>query len=227
MILWVGFVACTIVIIYSGINLAKYGDIIAEKTGLGKTLIGMVLMAGVTSLPELVTGISSVTYADVPDIAAGDVLGSCVFNLLIFVILDLFYRPMPLSSKAHRGNILSAGFGILLLSLVAISLFLGGRLFPLGWIGPYSLIIIGIYFIAVRMGYFYEKKQLSGFVKGIAVELKHEGTSQKTAFIRYGQNAFFVVIAAIFLPIIGEGLARSTGLGQTFVGNALVALATS
>ena len=62
MILWSGFVACTLVIVYSGIKLAKYGDIIAEKTGLGKTLTGMVLLATVTSLPELVTGISSVTY---------------------------------------------------------------------------------------------------------------------------------------------------------------------
>src|SRR4030042_3099580 len=77
------------------------------------------------------------------------------------------------------------------------------------------------------MGYFYEKKQLSGFIKGIAVELKHEGISKKTAFIRYGQNAFLVAVAAVFLPVIGEGLAKSTGLGQTFVGNIFIALSTS
>ena len=40
-------------------------------------------MAGVTSLPELITGLGSVTYAGVPDIAVGDVLGSCAFDLLI------------------------------------------------------------------------------------------------------------------------------------------------
>ena len=79
MFLWFGFIACTSLIVYSGTKLAKYGDIIAEKTGLGRMWIGVVLMASVTSLPELVTGISSVTYAGVPDIAVGDVLGSCVF----------------------------------------------------------------------------------------------------------------------------------------------------
>ncbi|MEK7789952.1 MAG: sodium:calcium antiporter, partial [Planctomycetota bacterium] len=83
MFLWFGFIVCTAVIVYSGTKLAKYGDIIAEKTGLGRMWIGVVLMASVTSLPELVTGISSVTYAGVPDIAVGDVLGSCVFNMLI------------------------------------------------------------------------------------------------------------------------------------------------
>src|SRR3990170_7758783 len=123
MLLWLGFIVCTSIILYSGTKLSRYGDIIAEKTGLGRVWIGVVLMASVTSLPELVTGITSVTYAGVPDIAAGDVLGSCVFNMLILAILDAVHRPMPISAKAHQGNVLSAGFGILLLSVVALSIF--------------------------------------------------------------------------------------------------------
>ena len=102
MFLWLGFLICTAVIVYSGIRLSKYGDIIAEKTGLGRMWIGVVLMASVTSLPELVTGISSVTYAGVPNIAIGDVLGSCVFNMLILAFLDAIYKPMPISAKAHH-----------------------------------------------------------------------------------------------------------------------------
>lgn len=105
MLLWIAFIVCTSVIIYSGTRLSKYGDIIAEKTGLGRTWIGVVLMASVTSLPELVTGISSVTYANVPDIAVGDVLGSCVFNMLIISFLDAMHRPTPISSRAHHGHV--------------------------------------------------------------------------------------------------------------------------
>ncbi len=226
MILWLGFIVCTSIIVYSGSRLSKYGDIIAEKTGLGRTWIGVVLMASVTSLPELVTGISSVTYADVPDIAVGDVLGSCVFNMLIISFLDAMHRPTPISSRAHHGHVLSAGFGILLLSIVAISLFFGGRTLPLGWIGPYTLLFIVIYFIAIRLVYFYEKRQVSAFSK-VAVELKYEGISMRTAVFNYGINAFFVVAAAAFLPYIGKGIAETTGLGQTFVGNIFIALSTS
>ena len=76
MILWIGLLLCTSVIVYAGTRLCKYGDIIAEKTGMGGTWIGVVLLASVTSLPELVTGISSVTYAGVPDIAIGNVIGA-------------------------------------------------------------------------------------------------------------------------------------------------------
>jgi cation:H+ antiporter len=124
MLFWIAFIVCTLVIVYAGIKLSEYGDIIAEKTGLGRTWIGVVLMASVTSLPELVTGISAVTYANIPDIAVGDVLGSCVFNMVIISFLDAVHRPTPISSRTHHGHVLSAGFGILHLSIAAISLFL-------------------------------------------------------------------------------------------------------
>ena len=224
---WLGFLVCTSVIVYSGTKLSRYGDVIAEKTGLGKVWIGMVLMASVTSLPELVTGISSVTYAGVPDIAVGDVLGSCVFNMLIIAILDAVYRIMPISAKAHQGNILSAGFGIILLSMVAASLFLGKYISSIGWIGPYSLFFIIIYFVAVRLVYSYEKRQISALIKEKAIELRYKDIPAKTAVVNYSINAAVVIIAATFLPKIGVGIAETTGLGQTFVGNIFIALSTS
>ena len=227
MTLWLSFIICTSVIVYSGTKLAKYGDIIAEKTGLGRAWIGLVLMASVTSLPELVTGVTSVTFAGVPDIAVGDVLGSCVFNMLIFALLDAAHRPQPLSAKAHHGHILSAGFGILLLGIVAISLFLGDRIPSIGWLGLYTPLAMGVYLIAIRLVYFYEKRQISAFIKEMAVELQYEKIPAKTAIVHYSIHAIVVVISAIFLPKIGEALAETTGLGQTFVGNIFIAVSTS
>ena len=194
---------------------------------IGRSWVGVVLMASVTSLPELVTGVSSVTFANVPDIAIGDVLGSCAFNMLILALLDALHKPMPLSTKAHRGHILSAGLGILLLSIVAMSLAFGTTLPPLGWIGLYSLLFVLIYSIAMRLIYTYEKKQLAEFVKDHAVELKYKTISIGTAVFHYLANALVVIIAAIFLPKIGEGIAETTGLGQTFVGNIFIAISTS
>lgn len=225
--LWIGFIVCSALIVYSGYKLSRYGDIIAEKTGMGRTWIGVVLMASVTSLPELVTGLSSVTFAGVPDIAVGDVLGSCVFNMLILAVLDGLYRPMPLSTKAHYGHVLSAGFGILLLSVVAASLFLRDRLSPFGWIGLYSLLCMLIYFTAERMVYNYEKRQRAAYIRETAEQLKYADIPLKTAVIRYAANALVVVMSAVFLPRIGEGIAAATGLGQSFVGNVMIAVSTS
>ena len=212
---------------YSGTRLSKYGDILAEKSGLGRTWIGLVLMASVTSLPELVTGISSVTFAGVPEIAVGDVLGSCVFNLLILALLDALHKPMPISSSVHQGQVLSAGFGILLLMVVAVSYYLTPHIPPIGWIGLYSIINIILYFIAMRMVYFYEKRRVSEFINEMAEELQYQEISTKSAILNYLANAILVVIAASFLPGIGEKIAEMTGLGQTFVGSFLIALSTS
>jgi cation:H+ antiporter len=89
MLAFVQFIVCAAIIFVAGAKLSYYGDIIAEKIGLGRTWIGVVLLASVTSLPELITGISSVSLAGVPDIAVGDALGSCMFNILIIAFLDL------------------------------------------------------------------------------------------------------------------------------------------
>jgi cation:H+ antiporter len=227
MILWLAFILCTAAIVYAGSKLSRYGDIIAEKTGLGRTWIGVILMATVTSLPELVTGVSSVTYADVPDIAVGDVLGSCVFNMLILAFLDSTYRPMPISSKAHQGHTLSAGFGILLLSLVVLGIFMPFQAFIFDWIGIYSLFFIVFYFFAMRIIYTHEKKLLVQFLKNEAIELQYEKISTGSAVRNYAGNAVIVIVAAMLLPKIGEGIAAATGLGQSFVGTVFIALSTS
>lgn len=227
MILWVGFLTCTAIIIYSGTRLSRYGDVLAEKTGMGRSWTGLILMASVTSLPELITGISSVTYADVPDIAVGDVLGSCVFNLLILSALDAFYRNVPASTKAHHGNVLSGSIGILLLGIVVVSLFMGNRIAPVGWVGPYTFLFGIVYVVAVKLIFQYEKRILSAYIKDVAGEQKYRNITTKDAFIAYAFNAFLVVLAAVFLPVVGEGIAESTGLGQTFVGNIFIAVSTS
>lgn len=75
MIVWLVFLGLAAVILVAGVNLSRC-----------RTWIGAILMASVTSLPELVTGVSSVALFNLPNIAVGDVLGSCMFNLLLIVL---------------------------------------------------------------------------------------------------------------------------------------------
>ncbi|MDD2319343.1 MAG: hypothetical protein PHO83_04750 [Geobacteraceae bacterium] len=227
MLLWIEFIVCAGLIFYSGTKLAKYGDILAEKSGLGRTWVGIVILASVTSLPELATGLSSVTFADAPDIAVGDALGSCVFNLLILALLDIVHREGSIKSKAHHGHMLAAGFSILLLAMVATWISAEKPLLTFGWVGVYSLLFIIIYCVAMKTVYSYEKRELAKFFDGIALELKYETVSTKDAIIFYSLNAAVVIAAAVSLPKVGTGLAISTGLGQTFIGNIFIAVSTS
>jgi cation:H+ antiporter len=227
MILWLQFVICATVILFAGANLSRYGDIIAEKTGMGRTWIGVVLMASVTSLPELITGMSSVVIFDVPDIAAGDVLGSCMFNILIIAFLDLICGPTPISGRVHQGQILTAAFGMLLLGIVAMSLLAGDYLPSIGWIGASSFVLIAIYLLSMRTVFLYERRRIAEFIEEMAEEVQYDHISTQKAYGMYGLNALIIIVAATYLPSIGAEIAVVTGLGQSFVGNVLIALSTS
>ena len=225
--IWLQFVACTALILFSGYKLAFYGDIIAEKTGLGRTWVGVVLMASVTSLPELITGVSSIAVFDLPNIAAGDALGSCMFNMLIIAMLDFMDGPTPLSARAHQGQVLAAGFGMLLLGLVSISLAGGAAMPRIGWISVSSLVFLGVYLVAIRTVFLYEHRRIGEFVKDVAEEAHYRHITKARAFAMYGLNALVIVAAATYLPRIGESIAEVTGLGRTFVGSVFIAVSTS
>ena len=123
----VGFIACAAVIIYSGTKLSYYGDKIADHTGMGKAWVGLILMASVTSLPELITGISAVAIVKAPDLAAGDIFGSCVFNLLILSVLDSRIKQ-PLFSIVKSSHIVAAIFGIILLTVAGMAIYLSNEI---------------------------------------------------------------------------------------------------
>ena len=227
MLIWLQFAICTVVIVYGGSRLSHYGDVIAEKTGMGRTWIGVILMASATSLPELFTGISSVAIFNSPNIAAGDVLGSCMFNLLILAMLDVGRRVAPISTLAHQGQILTASFGVLLLGLTTLGLLAGHSIPSLGWIGLYSLVIPLVYLGAMRLIFIYEKRRIAEFLSEVKEEARYDQISKTVAYRRFFVFAVIIVVAATYLPYVADQLAAITGLGRTFVGSILVALSTS
>jgi cation:H+ antiporter len=227
MLVWVQFIVCTVVIVYCGWRISQYGDVIAEKTGMGRTWIGVVLMASVTSLPELITGISSVALYNVPNIAAGDVLGSCMFNLLILAVLDIGRRQSPISALTHQGQVLTAAFGIVLLGLTCGGILEANAIPAIGWIGISSLVLLAVYLVAMRLVFRYEKKRVSELASAVAKELRYGHIAKARAYQLFAVFALLIVAAAAYLPHVADEIAGATGLGRTFVGSVLVAVVTS
>lgn len=219
---WLEFIVCTAVIVFAGSRLSKYGDIIADKTGLGRTWIGVVLMATVTSLPELITGVSSVAINNLPDIAAGDVLGSCMFNVTIIALLDFIHKK-PISAAADPNHALTAGFGITMLAGVIVALFLGDSLPVLGWFGISAVLFLVLYLAAMALLF---RQQKRGLLQDHG-DYEQSPVSKTRAFVIYGVNAVIVIAAATWLPMIGDRIAGQTGLSHSFVGSLFIALSTS
>jgi cation:H+ antiporter len=224
--IWLQFAAAALVIVAAGVRLARYGDVLGEKSGLGRSWIGVVLLAATTSLPELFTGFGATALAALPDIALGDVLGSCMFNLLILSLMDAV-QPEPLSARAHQGHALSIGFGLLFTSVAGLGLAAGSHLPPLGWIGLYSPALIILYFVAMRVIFTHEQSRRAREAREVAEELQYAGTSLRAAAAHYAIAAVAVVGAALWLPQLGAELARRTGLGEAFVGSLFIAITTS
>ncbi|SKB58907.1 sodium:calcium antiporter [Maribacter arcticus] len=218
-----GFALCAGVILISGSKLSKYGDMMADMLGWGKMFMGLVLMASVTSMPELMTGFSSVVLVDAPNLAVGDIVGSCAFNILIISIMDMFYnKKKPLTSDVQPGHIISASFGIMMLSVVAVAILMPGVFGSIAWVGGSSIVFISIYLVAIRVLYLYEKKQHIQHIFPSEGEL-----TLKQVITKYVINALIVMGAALALPYFGEHLAVASGLGQSFFGTLFIAASTS
>lgn len=223
---WSQFFACAAAIGVAGAKLSRYGDVIADKTGLSGGWIGLALLATVTSLPELATGVSAV-LAGLPNIAVGDALGSTVFNLVLLALVDLLARGESFYRRAATGHILSAGFGVVLLGFVAINVVLAqaGPLPAIGHVGIYAPIIVALYLLAMRTVFAYEARQRREFAQAVAD--RYPSVTLRAAVARYVAAAAVVVAAGIWLPLVGDRLATLMGWHKTFVGTMLVAGATS
>jgi cation:H+ antiporter len=231
---WALFAVCLLAILFTGARLSRYGNLIGARTGLGGVWIGLILLASVSSAPELVTGLSAILVVGEPDLAVGAALGSCVYNLLIIAVLDFIYRPGTIYSGMRHGHSLSAGFGVILLGTVASAIFIQNHFttVSLGPIGPYTIAAPVIYLIAMRSVFFFERRENQAAVSAKLAEDAHARTGSASLtlqriWVLFAINAAVLVAAATALPVIGEALAVTMGWDETFVGTIFLAFVTS
>jgi cation:H+ antiporter len=224
---WLPFALCVGLIGLAGPELCRSGDVIAEKTGLSGSWIGLVLLASVTSLPELVIGATSVTIAGTPDIAIGDVFGSCVFNLLMLAVLDFLQRGESVYRRARLGHVVSAGFGVILIGIAGMGLLMHGRGITLniGRVGSYTPVILLLYGLAMRVVFTYEREHRDEHAEEMTD--RHPRMTLRRAALRYAVGAVVIVVTGTWLPFVAGRLAAVMGWQASFVGTLFVAGATS
>jgi cation:H+ antiporter len=215
-------------IIISGTYLSRFGDIIADKSGLGQAFIGGILIAMATSLPELVTSISS-ALVGAPDIAVGNAFGSNTFNLVILAFADLLQGKGPLLLRVNYSHILSGLVGVLLSALVVFSLilshFMNFNLNVFG-VGLDSIILLLTYLVSVRMIYRYDQNNPLDAKDEEKENLNSEYTLNK-ALLGFAACAVVIVFSGYRLTLTADQISAVTGIDQSFIGSILVAAATS
>lgn len=86
---------------------------IARSLGVSESVIGLTLVAGGTSLPELATSIVAALKKN-PEIAIGNVIGSNLFNIFFVLGCSASITPLNLSGITNFDLLVLVGSGILL-----------------------------------------------------------------------------------------------------------------
>jgi cation:H+ antiporter len=220
-----GVIAC-------GIVLARSADEIARRTGLGGLLVGMLLLAFATSLPEVLAGMTA-ALDHAPDIAVGNIFGSSMANMAILAAIDLGWR---------RRVWPSVGVGHARLAAIAIALTtiaVMGAVAPsgitVGWVGIEPILILLGYVAAAawveRSGRARARsaKAAEGGELLVPTGWGHETPRQpvRRELLRMGLATLGIVVTAPLLAVSAKGIADETVLGETIAGVVLVAIATS
>jgi cation:H+ antiporter len=219
------FLLIAAVVAGAGVVLARAADAIAEATGLGRLLVGSIGLAAATSLPELSVDIAAVR-AGHADLAAGDLLGSSLMNLLILAGIDLCRRNgRKMLSREAASHALSATLAIAVTALAGIAILTVGKLpaVTILGVGGWSWALLISYLLGARMLFIDQR---------ISARLAAESVPERSGNVGMPVAAFLVAAAVLLiagprLAAVAADLAERSGLGGTFVGTSLVAVTTS
>ncbi len=219
---WLKFIFSIIIIFFSGSRLSRYGDTISETTGLGKGFVGVLLLGAITSLPELITTISSVSLVKDVNLAWGNIYGSNLLNLSVIAFCDIFIKNKYFRIF-NKNNILTGILGIII-TAVGIC----GILMHVDWVffnhvSIFTVIILITYISGAYILYLNEKARKSEIDK-FTIKNKNDNTK---IYLLFFIHSLLIIAAGINITYACEDIAKITGLGTSFVGSIFLALATS
>ena len=104
--------------------LALSTEEVAHRFDLSQGFLGVTLLAGTTSLPELATSMAAVKMGAF-DLAVGNLLGSNAANMSMILFVDIAYRPGPILAAVGSVHLVAAVGAILLMALALASIVSG------------------------------------------------------------------------------------------------------
>lgn len=215
---WTKFVILLILVYIFGTRVTKSADIIAEKKKLARAFMGVVFISMITSFPELFTGISAAAIVKSADLAVGEIIGSCVFNLFIIALIEGVFRKKKLYIHQKKGDIMPLGFSFIMVSLLTLFLSLNFSIAILN-VGISSLMLFVFYIVFLRI--LFKERKIT-----IKIEL-YKNKSLKTEIINFIISALVIIGIGIYLPVVGKEISVVMNWSESFVGVIFLAFVTS
>ncbi|KXF77050.1 sodium:calcium exchanger [Paramesorhizobium deserti] len=223
---------------FAGVRITGHAETISRKTGIGHAAIGMILLAGVTSLPEIGVTLTA-SLSGNSSLAINNLFGSIAMQVTVLALVDFTIGHRALTAVVPEPRVMLQGvLNIILLAFVAAGMvvndvgFFGIGLWAWGCLGLYIASIWLLSreqdrrpWLAARKGkveqHLLEEGQAKESEDG-AEDLSLSGLIWRTTAL-----ALVILVAGYLLSQTGDAIARQTGLGASFVGFVLVAISTS
>lgn len=212
------FLLASVVVVIGAMALARAGDVIAARTGLGHLWVGFLLIAGITSLPELVTNVAAVRI-DNPSLAAGNVFGANMLNISKLALILAVFGSREIFKQLSGGQ---EGLAVhaLILTGLALTFVVWGS--DVSWFGvsPAAVSIFLVFLIGSRFLYVASKGEPD-------FEEEAPKHTLRWGWTVFAISAIAVAASATALTISADAIAEETGISASFVGVLAVAFVTS
>lgn len=224
-ILFLQYILLAGIVIFATSKASHHIDELDKKSNISGALIGGLLLATITSMPEFITSITATVILDEPGLAFGNIFGSNLFNILILGVADLifikhlFFTKVKTAKKTNGLVILMYivfllplalyKFGWLELNMAGIGIGLGFNLI--------SLIILVIYFFSIK-NMSEEESEDTG---------DQSNLTYKRIMIMFAVWSLVVIASSYFITLTVGKLDTELGLGASFAGAVFLGIATS
>lgn len=205
-------------IVTLSMKLSDYVDLLDKTTDISGAFLGGVMLAAVTSLPELLTTISSVLFVKQPDLVMGNILGSNLFNLTVLgalMVIGVKRFSKGRISVSHRQTVYCIS---LISAVLLLNLFIKI---------DFNILSISVISILIMIVYILSVKTMSGAESSGDDEEVHTDLTPKQLFIRFGICSVLLITVSILITYATDRIAVEFDLGRTFAGALLLATATS
>ena len=200
----------SIFLIIKGATMAtKYSAQLAENYRLSKYIIGFVIVAVISILPETLISINS-AIEGVPEVGLGTLFGSNVADLtLVFaIIIAISGRSISIDSKILKNNIIYP-----LLLIIPIALGIDGHYSRIEGI---SLILTGIVFYIMAFKNSVDEEVLE--------PIKKENRKKNILFLI--SSMFILLLGSHFIVTSSTDIANYLGINPIFIGIFIIGLGT-
>ena len=216
------FLLAAVVIVIAASFLTSSADVIASRMGLGRLWVGSLLLAGATSLPELVTAVAA-AIGDSAELAAGNILGANMLNMSNLALIMAFFGGREVFRQVAPQQTWVAGSAILLTAMA--TLFVAIQI-------DFKVLAVSIPGVSIIVAYVV----ISRFLRKFSAEAEgtedaeEQGGPERS--LAWGWTVFSLAAAGVFvagpaLAISAESIAEITGIGSSFVGVLGLALVTT